>query len=80
MNRVTGHRWLGAVLMLPLAVVFAESIRFGVTCDYDCGDAGGRGLFLLLLLCTPPAAVGVLLAAMAATSVLALRAAWRRRR
>jgi hypothetical protein len=57
------RRRLGFALMLPLALVLTESVRFGMTCDYDCGDSGGRGLFMLLLLCTPPAAVGVLVAA-----------------
>jgi hypothetical protein len=66
-----GRRWLGFGLMLPLAVVLAESVRFGLTCDYDCGDSGARGLFMLLLLCTPPAAMGLLLAAPAGTSGLA---------
>jgi hypothetical protein len=56
---------LGILLVLPLLVAVAWSFGFTATCEYDCGDMGGRGLFLLVLLCTPPAAVGVLLLARA---------------
>jgi hypothetical protein len=56
---------LGILLVLPLVVAVAWSFGFTATCDYDCGDMGGRGLFLLVLLCTPPAAVGVLMLATA---------------
>jgi hypothetical protein len=56
---------LGILLVLPLVVAVAWSFGFTATCEYDCGDMGGRGLFLLVLLCTPPAAVGVLLLARA---------------
>jgi hypothetical protein len=59
-------RPLGLLLVLPLAGTIASSLAFSATCDYDCGDMGGRGLFVLLLLCTPPAAAGVLV--LAATS------------
>jgi heme/copper-type cytochrome/quinol oxidase subunit 3 len=41
----------------------AASFVFTASCDYDCGDQGGRGLFVLVLLCTPVAALGVLLLA-----------------
>ncbi len=56
---------LGILLVLPLVAAVAWSFGFTTTCEYDCGDQGGRGLFLLVLLCTPPAAVGVLLLARA---------------
>ena len=56
---------VGILLVLPLVVAVAWSFGFTATCDYDCGDMGGRGLFLLVLLCTPPAAVGVLMLATA---------------
>jgi hypothetical protein len=54
---------LGILLVLPLVVAVAWSFGFTASCEYDCGDMGGRGLFLLVLLCTPPAAVGVLMLA-----------------
>jgi hypothetical protein len=54
---------LGILLVLPLVVAVAWSFGFTATCEYDCGDMGGRGLFLLVLLCTPPAAVGLLMLA-----------------
>jgi hypothetical protein len=56
---------LGVLLVLPLVVAVAWSFAFTASCEYDCGDQGGRGLFLLVLLCTPPAAVGVLMLARA---------------
>jgi hypothetical protein len=56
---------LGVLLVLPLVVAVAWSFSFTASCEYDCGDMGGRGLFLLVLLCTPPAAVGVLMLATA---------------
>jgi hypothetical protein len=56
---------LGILLLLPLVVAVVWSFSFTASCDYDCGDMGGRGLFLLVLLCTPPAAVGVLMLATA---------------
>jgi hypothetical protein len=59
-----GVAGLGILLVLPLVAVVVSAVGFMSTCDYDCGDAGGRGLFLLVLLCTPPAAVGVLLVAL----------------
>jgi hypothetical protein len=55
----------GILLVLPLVAAVAWSFGFTTTCEYDCGDQGGRGLFLLVLLCTPPAAVGVLMLATA---------------
>jgi hypothetical protein len=51
---------LGVLLLLPLAGALAGSIAFTASCDHDCGDMGGRGLFILVLLCTPPAALGLL--------------------
>jgi hypothetical protein len=54
---------LGILLLLPLVVAVVWSFGFTATCEYDCGDMGGRGLFLLVLLCTPPAAVGLLMLA-----------------
>jgi len=62
------RRWLvpiGLLLVLPLAATIVAGVRMSFTCDYDCGDSGGRGLFLLMLLSTPPAAVGVLFLAIA---------------
>jgi hypothetical protein len=56
---------LGILLLLPLVGAVVWSFSFTATCEYDCGDMGGRGLFLLVLLCTPPAAVGVLMLATA---------------
>jgi hypothetical protein len=56
---------LGILLLLPLVGAVVWSFRFTASCEYDCGDMGGRGLFLLVLLCTPPAAVGVLMLATA---------------
>jgi hypothetical protein len=50
---------LGLLLVLPLVGALTASVQFTATCDYDCGDMGGRGLFVLVLLCTPPAAVGL---------------------
>jgi hypothetical protein len=64
---VQGHgqnRWLrplGLLLLVPLAGALGWSALFETQCSYDCGDAGGRGLFLLVLVCTPPAALGLLL-------------------
>jgi hypothetical protein len=58
-----GAAALGILLVLPLVVAVAWSFGFMATCEYDCGDMGGRGLFLLVLLCTPPAAVGLLMLA-----------------
>lgn len=58
------ERWLrplGLLMLVPLAGALGWSVLFEAQCDYDCGDAGGRGLFLLVLVCTPPAALGVLL-------------------
>jgi hypothetical protein len=55
-------RRAGVLLMLPLAGALVMSAAWafaGVGCGVDCGDAG-RGYFVLVLLCTPPAAVGVL--------------------
>jgi hypothetical protein len=60
-----GAATLGILLVLPLLGAVAWSFAFAATCEYDCGDSGGRGLFLLVLLCTPPASVGVLLLATA---------------
>jgi hypothetical protein len=54
---------LGVLLLLPLAAAIVESVGFMADCDYDCGDMGGRGLFLSVLLSTPPAALGVLMIA-----------------
>lgn len=51
---------LGILLVLPLVAAVAWSVELTFTCEYDCGDMG-RGLFMLVLLCTPPTAVGVLL-------------------
>jgi hypothetical protein len=56
---------LGILLLLPLVGAVVWSFSFTASCEYDCGDMGGRGLFLLVLLCTPPAAVGVLMLATA---------------
>jgi hypothetical protein len=56
---------LGILLVLPLVVAVAWSFAFTATCEYDCGDMSGRGLFLLVLLCTPPASVGLLMLATA---------------
>jgi hypothetical protein len=56
---------LGILLLLPLVGAVVWSFSFAASCEYDCGDMGGRGLFLLVLLCTPPAAVGVLMLATA---------------
>jgi hypothetical protein len=56
---------LGILLLLPLVGPVVWSFSFTASCEYDCGDMGGRGLFLLVLLCTPPAAVGVLMLATA---------------
>jgi MFS family permease len=50
-------------LLLPLAGALAGSVVFTASCDYDCGDMGGRGLFVLVLLCTPFAAAGILVLA-----------------
>ena len=58
------NRWLrplGLLLLVPLAGALGWSVLFATQCEVDCGDAGGRGLFLLVLLCTPPAALGLLL-------------------
>jgi hypothetical protein len=57
---------LGILLVLPLAAAIVAVVELSFSCDYDCGDSGGRGLFLLVLLCTPPAAVGLLLVTMSA--------------
>ena len=60
------RRWaavLGISLVLPLAGAIVASSSFMAHCDTDCGDQGGRGLFLLVLLCTPPAALGLLVLA-----------------
>jgi hypothetical protein len=60
------RRWprpVGVLLLLPLIGALAGSVVFTAGCDYDCGDMGGRGLLVLVLLCTPPAAVGVLVLA-----------------
>jgi hypothetical protein len=74
---------LGTLLVLPLVVAVAWSFGFTATCEHDCGDTGGRGLIdpesghepaLFWLV------VATVLAAMATTAVLALRAAWRKRR
>jgi hypothetical protein len=56
---------LGILVLLPLVGAVVWSFSFTASCEYDCGDMGGRGLFLLVLLCTPPAAVGVLMLATA---------------
>jgi hypothetical protein len=53
-------RALGVLLLLPLAATLVGSVIWSTSCDYDCGDQGGKGLFILLLLCTPLAAAGVL--------------------
>jgi hypothetical protein len=56
-----GAAALGILLVAPLVGAVAWSVGFTATCEYDCGDQGGRGLFLLVLLCTPPAAAGLYL-------------------
>ena len=44
--------------MLPLAATLAGGFVESMSCDVDCGDRG-RGYFILALICTPPAALGV---------------------
>ena len=53
-------RPLGLLLLAPLAVVLFRSVFLTGGCDIDCGDQN-RSNFVVLLLCTPFAAVGVLL-------------------
>jgi hypothetical protein len=45
---------IGAGLLVPLAATLAGSVGFAASCEYDCGDQGGRGLLVLTFLCTPP--------------------------
>ena len=54
------RRVAGGLLVLPLAATLAAGFVAGTRCDVDCGDQG-RGYFILLLLCTPVAAIGVLM-------------------
>ena len=44
--------------MLPLAATLAGGFVEGTSCDVDCGDRS-RGYFILAMLCTPLAALGV---------------------
>jgi hypothetical protein len=55
-------RAIGVLLLLPLAGAGALSVAWaaaGVGCRVECGDTG-RGLFVLVLLSTPPGALGLL--------------------
>jgi hypothetical protein len=52
-------RAIGVLLLLPLAGAFLFAFVGGTGCDYDCSDQG-KGVFILVLLCTPLAAAGVL--------------------
>lgn len=58
------HRYwlrpLGLLLLAPLAVVLFRSVFLTGGCDVDCGDEN-RSNFVVLLMCTPLAALGVLL-------------------
>jgi hypothetical protein len=40
------RRAVGVLLLLPPAGCLAASVPFAATCDYDCGDMGGRGLLV----------------------------------
>jgi hypothetical protein len=62
------RRWLrpvGVLLLLPLAGAVLAGFVDSTQCEIECGDRG-KGWFILWLLCTPPAAAGVL--ALAATA------------
>jgi hypothetical protein len=58
---MTKPRWrrsTGVLLLLPLGATLAGGFVEGTSCDFDCGDQG-RGYFILALICTPLAALGV---------------------
>ena len=61
MTKRSWRRPVGFLLLLPLAATLVGGLLETAGCDYDCGDQGGRGYFILLLLCTPVAAFGLLL-------------------
>ena len=57
---MSARRVAGGLLVLPLAATLVAGFVAGTDCDVDCGDQG-RGYFILMLLCTPLAALGILL-------------------
>jgi len=55
-------RWLGLLLVGLVATLWLSSLLFfQYDCDYDCGDQGGRGVFLFLTLTSPCGAFGAVL-------------------
>jgi hypothetical protein len=55
--------WSGLVLIVLFGLVVAAAALFFMTgCEVDCGDSGGRGMFALVVISTPLAAVGATLA------------------
>ena len=60
--RSTIHLWLsGAALLAAWLLVFVVAAVTVGSCDYDCGDNGGRAAFLGLVASAPAGALGLTL-------------------